>query len=279
MTDRVAVGAVGVTMAVTFRDAAGMPATSTGVTVGVTDWAGVVVLAPGTATVPAAAAGQGVQVAIPATAVNAVTRLDATWTFGAVTARTSLDVVGSRIVWPEEVLGQPGINSRSPAQIADAITWCEDLFAEAMNWSPVVRFAQPNVDAHGGRFRAPDHYVQTLLGVTWVSAGVADVKATPAELALMYVGSGGTLEGLYPTDRATLAYTHGSTSVAGQDLHDAALIAVRHHLLDQSSGQPILSISDGLGGTTRYAFAGPDRPTGIPDVDAVLNRHRIPASA
>lgn len=278
---RVAVGAVAPTITATFRNGAGLPAEPVGaVTVGVVDWAGVVKVAAGTATTPTAT---GVyEVALPAAAVTSPTQLTATWTAatsGAIT--TTVDVVGSRLVWPEEFVASPGVNfgGRSPLEISDAVAWFEDLAARHLNWSPIVRFARRSLRSEGsGGVVIPDPFVVALLGVTWHQVGVADVVATPAELALFDVSLAGALWGSYLTSRATVAYTHGNPD-GGADLHDAALTAIRLHLLENSAGRPTLSVANDLGGTTRFSTAGPQRPTGIPEVDEVLNGLRFPVCA
>lgn len=278
--DRIAVGAFAPTISAAFRDGAGTVVAPGAVTVGVVDWAGTVVLAPGSATTPAP---EGVVAVVPSP--TAPTRLTATWSAAGGTVTTTVDVVGSRIVWPEEVLAQPDVNSRSAAEVSAAIGWFEDLAWRAMNWSPVVRFARQPVYLDRSPYRLPDYYVTRLLGVTVQRPGAADQILTATQVGLLQVSAGGSLVDSYGSLPALLtsgcggvaqvAYLHGAA--AGQDLHDAALVAIRHHLLDQSSGQPIISVAGALGGTTRYALAGKDAPTGIPDVDSVLNSLRIPA--
>ncbi|HUR23997.1 MAG TPA: hypothetical protein VMZ73_09025 [Acidimicrobiales bacterium] len=277
---RISVGAVAPTITATFRDGHGMPvAPGATVTVGVDDWAGVEVLAPLTATT---SPQTGVyQVALPTP--TAATQLTATWTAGSASIVTTVDVVGGRLVWPEEFTSSPGVGfaGRSSIEISDAIAWFEDLAYRYLNWSPIVRFASRTLRGCGtfsGAFSLPDPFVTDLLGVTWHSTGVPDVVATAGELALFEVTDAGLLYGSYVTTKATVAYTHGDPSGAA-DLHDAALTAIRLHLLENSAGRPTLSVANDLGGVTRFSVAGEDKPTGIPEVDAVLNGLRFPVCA
>lgn len=274
---RLAVGAGSPTISATFRAASGSPATAGTVTVGVVDWDGTTVLAAGTATTESS----GVYtVALPASAVASVTQLTATWTATGRVVTTKVDVVGSRLVWPDEFTSAPGLSysSYSAQQVSDAIAWFEDLAYRHCGWSPIERFRQATVRAGwGSYFMLPDHYVLDLIGVTWQAAGVADVVATAPELALFEVGGAGEVIGAYSTQKALVAYTHGNPDGA-RDLHDAALDAVRIHLQESSAGRPAISINDGLS-VTRFSTAGPGRPTGIPEVDEVLNANRIPVCA
>jgi hypothetical protein len=56
-------------------------------------------------------------------------------------------------------------------------------------------------------------------------------------------------------------------------IREAALIAIRTRIINDKIGRSVRSLADGAGGTTRYSFAGPGRPTGIDDVDVVLNSY------
>lgn len=262
---RLAVGAVAPTISTTFRDAAGEPVDAGAVTVAVADWAGAEVLPAGTATTPG---GEGVEVELPAAAVADVTQLVATWTASGTTVTTTVDVVGSRLVWPDEVAALPGITNTAE-EISAAIAWFEDLALRVMHWSPVERFRRPKVRAHAdGRIRLPDAKVLDLLGITWLVPGLDGIDET--NLAEFDVGPGGVLLGWYRSGSARVAYTHGDAD-GGQHLHDAALTAIRVHLLEGDAGRPALSVADGVGGTTRISVAGPGRPTGLPDVDQALN--------
>lgn len=274
---RLVVAAGSPVISATFRAATAMPATTGTVTVGVVDWEGTEVLAPGTATT--SDSNGTYTVTLPASAVASVTQLTATWAATGRTLTTTVDVVGSRLVWPDEFIDSPGVNfpSYSLTHLSDAIAWFEDLAYRHCGWSPIVRFRRPMLRSSCYRMLLPDPYVVDLLGVTWHAVGVDDVAATAPELALFEVDDAGLLIGSYLTTRASVAYAHGNPD-AGQDLHDAAKDAIRVHLQESVAGRPAISINDGLQ-VTRFSTAGPGRPTGIPEVDEVLNAHRIPVCA
>lgn len=271
-------GAVAPVLTATFRDGTGVPVDVGAVTVSAVDWAGLSVLASSPADNPS----PGIYtVTLASSAVVAVTQLAVTWTAsGGRVARSTVDVVGSRLVWPDEFAAQPNVNlsERRLEDVSAAIAWFEDLAYGYLNWSPIERFRRVTLRSSSWQLILPDAYITALLGVTWQASGVADVVATAPQLALLEVADSGLLCGSYQTGKARVAYTHGNPD-AGETLHDAALTAVRLHLLENTAGRPAISISDGLGGTTRFTFAGAGRPTGIPEVDSVLNGLRIPVCA
>lgn len=98
--------------------------------------------------------------------------------------------------------------------------------------------------------------------------------------------SGGVLRRFSgPTDFSAITWASGSGNVrvtyeAGYaatppaDIKEAALQATRWRLLATNSNSDLnarqTSITNELGGTVNFATAGPDRPTGYPDVDAVI---------
>ena len=81
----------------------------------------------------------------------------------------------------------------------------------------------------------------------------------------------------------SIAYEYGLDSPP-DDIREAALIAIRSKLLADRHGLPSreLSISN-ADGIVSIAQPGTDRPTGIPEVDEVLNayrdRYRVPVVA
>jgi hypothetical protein len=84
-----------------------------------------------------------------------------------------------------------------------------------------------------------------------------------------------TAEGIPPLvdpGRLTIAYEHGHDR-PDAELYDAGITAMRDHLLSSRSGRASRQtlITNTLG-TVRLAQPGDKRATGIPEVDAVLNR-------
>jgi hypothetical protein len=76
------------------------------------------------------------------------------------------------------------------------------------------------------------------------------------------------------TGNVLVTYQSGYSSTVPADLKEAALQATRWRLMATNSNSDLnarqTSITNEMGGTVNYAVAGKDRPTGYPDVDAVI---------
>ena len=72
----------------------------------------------------------------------------------------------------------------------------------------------------------------------------------------------------------TVTYQAGYSSTPPADLKEAALQATRWHLIEHNSNNSVsprqTSLTNEMGGTVNFAVAGKDRPTGYPDIDAVI---------
>jgi hypothetical protein len=132
--------------------------------------------------------------------------------------------------------------------------------------------------------RLPDNYVTAVTAVT--VDGVAYDAPTLAGLYLedgyLYQPSGSTWS-TTSLGNVTVTYTHSYSTTPPPDLKEAALRAARNWLLttDAWSGTDsrATSISNDFG-NIQISVAGPDRPTGIPDVDTTImawaRRVRVP---
>lgn len=71
-----------------------------------------------------------------------------------------------------------------------------------------------------------------------------------------------------------VTYQAGYSTTPPADIKEAALKATRWKLLESKASSDVsarqTSMTTDMGGTVNYAVAGPDRPTGYPDVDAVI---------
>jgi hypothetical protein len=72
----------------------------------------------------------------------------------------------------------------------------------------------------------------------------------------------------------TVTYQAGYSTSPPPDVKEAALQATRWRLMSTNSNSDLnarqTSITNDMGGTVNFAVAGADRPTGYPDVDAVI---------
>jgi hypothetical protein len=71
-----------------------------------------------------------------------------------------------------------------------------------------------------------------------------------------------------------VTYVAGYSATVPDDVKEAALKATRWALIESKASNNVsprqTTITNELGGTVSFATAGPDRPTGYPDVDAVI---------
>jgi len=72
----------------------------------------------------------------------------------------------------------------------------------------------------------------------------------------------------------TVTYQAGYSSTVPADIKEAALLATRWRLIASNSNSDMnarqTSMTNDMGGTTSFAVAGVERPTGYPEVDAVI---------
>lgn len=76
------------------------------------------------------------------------------------------------------------------------------------------------------------------------------------------------------TGNVLVTYQAGYSSTAPADIKEAALLATRWRLIASNSNSDMnarqTSMTNDMGGTTQFAVAGSERPTGYPEVDAVI---------
>ena len=113
--------------------------------------------------------------------------------------------------------------------------------------------------------------VRTIRSVT-VDGDAEDV----ADLDVDYVSGVVTGDVLF-YDVCTIGYENGHDRPAA-DLADAMLVAAADNLKRKTgvAGPRVRSISDGMGVTQQFSYAGKDHPTGIDEVDAIIMRHARP---
>lgn len=118
----------------------------------------------------------------------------------------------------------------------------------------------------------------TLLGSPYVlsvaSVVIADAAA-PSSFAVEGFSSVGLSRSWPNTGRhVTVTYTSGYSDTPPADIKEAALQGTRARLLDTAGNAKVndrtASVTNDAGGTTSYVLAGVDRPTGYPEVDAVI---------
>lgn len=213
--------------------------------------------------------------------------LTATWSGASAKVRTVHEIIGEYIVELADIRATLNIADagKFPVdRLEDARSWFTDLAADALNYSPVPRFAHETLDGTGIStiaLQAGHAYVRTLRYVkvdgTAVDAGeLAGWDFNDTLLNRSRIGGTFALG----HHNVEVGYEHG-LDYPSAELRQLALVAIRFRLLTNQAGQipdRALSITNDYG-NIQMAQAGPRRPTGIPDVDTGLMRLRLPVMA
>lgn len=117
-------------------------------------------------------------------------------------------------------------------------------------------------------------FVRSVTSATVDGVAVTDTLVARAGVLRRYAtGSNVPLTWAAGSGNVKVTYTAGYSATAPADIKEAALQATRYRLLatnsnsDMAARQSSVSTGDGV---IQYVIAGQDRPTGYPDVDAVI---------
>ena len=112
-----------------------------------------------------------------------------------------------------------------------------------------------------------------VVSVTSVTVGGTPMVGLQASSGVLRASTGSTT---FATGYGNVLVTYqaGYSSTPPADIKEAALKATRWKLLESRASNDVsarqTSMTTDMGGTVNYAVARPDRPTGYPDVDAVI---------
>jgi hypothetical protein len=114
--------------------------------------------------------------------------------------------------------------------------------------------------------------VRSLTSVTVDGVSVTTTLLSSASGVLRYLD--GTAWSSVQPSNVVVTYVAGKYATCPADIKDAVLQATRDRLLGQTDAAGIdirrTSQSNELGGTTTYVLPGEKRPTGYPDLDALI---------
>lgn len=259
--------------------------------VAVTDGAGVAITVPAPA--HSGAAGSGTYtVTLPARTHPDTLTVTWSWTLGgqAYTAAQPLKVVGQRLVDLPTLKADPTLSSVAAATLLSVMGQVEDAFDQVLGFPcvPVGErlewwVARPGVvESFPTVTGLPYGLGPPRLLVPEVSRPLYVIDAEHwfgpiADLNLVKVGNTGCLEYAdgrpWPPGPYRFWLVHGMNPPPG-DLRQAASTLIRY-LARTDSNVPERAASVTSGGSTIVvALPTPDRPTGLPSVDVVLNRYR-----
>lgn len=263
------------TLSVTFTEADEDPASADGnVTVTVVDAEGVTVVDNQNCS------GSGGTYTRLISGIAEPTQLTATWggTFGgaAVTATTKVEVVGARLATVPQVRALEGLDDTTvfpTAVLEEAIEYAEDVIDDYCGSMFVPRL---HVIRRGSTYSAdesmhlPLPYVQALRFVT--------DDGTDATSSYEIVdGRLRCTTGWITTDPLVVGVDTGPTDGAPPGIKWAARTIARHYALNLVSRIPdrALSVQSDFGQIQMAQPGGLNRPTGFPEVNAELSRHRV----
>jgi len=251
------------------------------VTIGIVDSAGATVVAAGTS---ATSVGSGVYSYALAAQSN-LKQLTATWsgTWGSAMAfDTAHEVVGGFYTVPAEVRAMDSISGESTtftaADVVEAITYSTAIINDYCGVSFVQRYQRDVMNGTNGQtIKVRRMFPETLLAAS--IDGTALTSAEIADVALFENGQMTRKDETWtftePGNLVVIEYEHGVGSVAPPDIRWAAKTLARYHLLEQVSRIPDRAISvQSEFGQIQLAQPGMNRPTPLPEVNVVLNRHR-----
>ena len=259
----------------------GTDASTGSVTIGIVDETGATVVPSGTSTT---SSGSGVY-AYVLQAQTDLKKVTATWsgTWGtAMTFDTHHEVVGGWYATPAEVRAMDSILGEATtfplADLIDAIDYSTAIIDDYTGASWVQRYHRfvlngTNTDV----IQLPVLFPTTLLSASVDGSALSASKIT--EVALFDDGLLQRKSDLWdytnPGNLVTIEVEAGVNTSAPNDIRWAARTLARFHLLEQVSKIPSQAISvQSEFGQIQLAQPGMNRPSPLPDVNVVLNRHR-----
>jgi hypothetical protein len=218
--------------------------------------------------------GTGVYVCALTTAeAGTLDVLKAVWSISGVTRATSYHrIVGGFPFTIAELSDRAGIADGADTvdmRVArDRITdLVEEYVGAVVPRYDLEQWQATGVCTHVLRYRP----VRTIRSVT-VDGDSEDV----ADLDVDYASGVVTGDVLFH-DECTIGYEHGLDAPPA-DLREAMIVAAADSVRRDFStiGPRVRSISDGMGVTQQFSYAGKDHPTGLDEVDAVIMRYARP---
>lgn len=190
----------------------------------------------------------------------------------------------------DELRALPDMSDETDARILAAAGWAVGVIEREVGTSFVARNVTAELHDGGSRSIILDSpYVLSVTSATSDGVAVTDVLRSAAGIVQRFsnANSFDPIAWSPGIGNVSVTYQAGYSATPPPDIKEAALQATRWHLLEgretnvRSPRQT--SLTNDMGGTTNFAVAGIDRPTGYPEVDAVIigwrDRVRVPGIA
>lgn len=169
-----------------------------------------------------------------------------------------------------ELKALPDMANETDARILAAAAWATGIIERVVGTSFVARTvtAQPIVGSGAVILSSP--YVLSVTSVSLNGGSVSGTFGTRSGV-LRLAGADYAPSG---DPDVSVTYQSGYSATPPADIKEAALQATRWHLLEGRASNTHsprqTSVTNEMGGTVNFAVAGSDRPTGYPEVDAVI---------
>lgn len=212
-------------------------------------------------------------------------RLTATWsgTWGsAMSFTTQHEIVGGFLTTPAEVRAMDSIDGETAAyplaDIVQAITWATEIIDTYCGGSFVYRYQRDVLDGNNQQtILLTKMYPQKILagsigGVALTAQQITDLnKYKSGEIAL----KDDVWEYNNPGGQVIIEYEYGRAKTPPPDIAWACRTLARYWLIEQNSRIPsnALSVSNEFGNVS-LSQPGMNKPSELPAVNTVLNRHR-----
>lgn len=175
-----------------------------------------------------------------------------------------------------ELRAMPDMSAETEGRILAAAAWAVGIIERECRTSFVARTVTDEEHDGGGDSILLD--TPYVLSVTSAEEnGVEHTTGLRAKRGVLRrYASGASTPSRWSTGTGNVLVTYqaGYSTTPPADIKEAALDATRWHLLETRASNVQAprqtSISNEMGGTTTFALADEDHPTGYPDVDAVI---------
>jgi hypothetical protein len=176
-----------------------------------------------------------------------------------------------------ELRALPDMSTETETRILAAAAWAVGIIEDECRTSFISRtVTDEEHDGGGGDSILLDTpYVLSVTSAEENGVAVTDTLRARRGVLRRYA-SGASTPGRWSvgSGNVLVTYEKGYSTEPPPALKEAALQATRWHLLEGRASNinapRQTSVTNDMGGTTTFAVAGPDRPTGYPDVDAVI---------
>ena len=251
------------------------------VTLGIVDSAGTTVVAAGTATTSAGSGVYTYSLAGQSNLKELITTWSGTWG-SAMEFTTTSEVVGNFYATPAEVRAMDSLTGESStfsaADVVEGIAYATSIIDDYCGTSFVQRYHRDTLNGTGtDTIHLTQMFPTTLLSATIDGTALSASKLS--EIALFEDGSlvrkSDAWAFTQPGNGVVIEYEFGAAKTIAPDLRLAAKTIARYFCLEQRSRIPdrAVAIQSDVG-QIQLAQPGMNRPTPLPDVNVVLNRHR-----